>query len=47
MRSDSYVAMILPLVFASPWIAGSIIFWLKRPKDGYIPPSWADMAYRR
>ncbi len=47
MRNDWPVALILPLVFSSPWIVGSIIFWLKRPKDGYLPPSWADLAYRR
>jgi hypothetical protein len=39
-------ALIFPLV-ASPWIVGSIVFWLKRPKDDYLPPSWADLAYRR
>jgi hypothetical protein len=39
--------MILPLVVASPWLVGSIVLWVKRPKDGHVPPSWADLAYRR
>jgi hypothetical protein len=47
MSTDSTIAMMLPLVIASPWIVGSIIFWLTRPKDGYLPPSWADLTYRR
>ena len=47
MGTDGAVAVILSLVFSSPWIVGSIIFWLKRPKDGHVPPSWADVAYRR
>jgi hypothetical protein len=47
MRTDSFIAVALPLVFASPWIIGSIVYWLKQPKDGYVVPSWAELAYRR
>jgi len=47
MRTEWTVAVILGLVVSAPWIVGSIIFWLKRPKDGYLPPSWADLAYKR
>jgi hypothetical protein len=33
----------LPLLFASPWIAGSIFLWRLLPRDGFVPPSYADL----
>jgi hypothetical protein len=47
MRTESLMTVVLPLAFASPWIIGSIVYWLKRPKDGHTVPSWAELAYRR
>jgi hypothetical protein len=40
-------AWVLPLVLSSPWVVGSIVFWRLRPRDGFVPPSYAQLANRR
>ena len=35
------------LLFAAPWIAGSVWLWLQLPKDGSVPPSMAELALKR
>ena len=39
-------AWLLPLVFGSPWIVGSIVLWRLRPRDGFLPPSYAALVNR-
>ena len=41
-----YISLIT-ILFASPWIAGSVWLWLLRPRDGAVPPSMAELALRR
>jgi hypothetical protein len=36
----------LPLLFASPWIVCSIFLWKLLPRDGFLPPSHADLVRR-
>ena len=38
---------LMTILFASPWIAGSVWLWLLRPRDGAVPPSLAELALRR
>jgi hypothetical protein len=34
----------LPFLFGSPWIVGSIVLWRMRPRDGFVPPSFAERS---
>ncbi len=36
----------LPLLAASPWIVASIFLWRLLPRDGFVPPSYADRVRR-
>ena len=38
---------LLPVVFGAPWIAAIVWLWSKRPRDGAVPPSLAEMARKR
>ena len=29
------------------WIVGSIVVWRLRPRDGFVPPSYAQLVTRR
>ncbi|HVC86786.1 MAG TPA: hypothetical protein VNC40_05075 [Gaiellaceae bacterium] len=47
MQHASFWVWLLPLAFGSPWLAGSIVLWRYRVRDGSIPPSAADLARTR
>jgi hypothetical protein len=40
-------AVLLALLFASPWIAAIAWLWSRRPRDGSLPPSMAEQARKR
>jgi hypothetical protein len=40
-------AWLVPVILAAPWIVGSIAYWHARPRDGFLPPSHADLSLRR
>jgi hypothetical protein len=39
---------ILPFVFGAPWIVAIAYYWPRaRARDGYVPPSLAEMVRER
>ena len=40
-------AWVFPPLFSAPWIVACIWLWLRRPRDGEIPKSAADLARER
>lgn len=47
MRDLTLFGALLPVILASPWIAGAVLYWLARPRDGFLPPSHAELTLRR
>jgi hypothetical protein len=39
--------LVVLLLLVAPWIVGIVYYWRRRPRDGWIPPSIADMARNR
>ena len=40
-------AWLVPVALVAPWIAGITYYWRRRPRDGSLPMSMADMARKR
>jgi hypothetical protein len=40
-------ALVLTILFGSPWIVASVWLWRRRPRDGEIPPSLGEQLRRR
>jgi hypothetical protein len=40
-------AWLFPVILAAPWIVASIAYWQARPRDGFVPPSHAELSLRR
>jgi hypothetical protein len=42
-----WIWLLLPILFAVPWIAGIIWFWPRGNARGELPPAMAEMARQR
>jgi hypothetical protein len=42
-----WIWLLLPILFAAPWITAIIWFWPRRNAQGELPPSMAEMARQR
>ena len=40
-------AWVFPPLFSAPWIVACIWLWVRRPRDGEVPKSGADLARER
>jgi hypothetical protein len=47
LHSSLFSALVLSLVFGSPWLVASVWLWRLRPRDGALPPSMAELARAR
>jgi hypothetical protein len=41
------MTQLTPLVLATPWFVAVVWCWYRRPRDGSIPPSMAELARKR
>jgi hypothetical protein len=46
-RHTGIVLALLVLFVVTPWLAAIVYYWRRRPRDGFVPPSLADLNRSR